>query len=189
MRSGRHPDLVAELGPELGMADEDPGWRPQAPLRPSVAVGVSVALVLGAVVLFFAWLVGDVPAYRLDLPGTTWAVATIDGRPLPAPVPLIEFSSDGNSAMASMACGQVPLDWAWDSDGAALGFGYERLPDSCVSRTTQDDALLDAILGIEEWSYQSDDRITLIGTNELRLARAPKRTGDAWMVSTSAQWR
>ena len=172
MRTARHPDVVAELVAELNMADEDPGWRPQRGMRPSEAVVVSAALVLGTVVLFFAWLVGDVPAYRLDLPGTTWAVATIDGRALTAPVPLIEFSSDGNSAMVSMACGQVPLDWAWDSDGAALGFGDQRLPDSCASMATRDHAL-HAIRGIEEWSYQTDDRITLIGTNELRLARAP----------------
>ena len=155
------------------MPDNDPGWRPQRGIRPGEAVVVSVALLLGVGVLFIAWLIGDVPAYRLDLPGTTWAVAMIDGEPLTTPVPLIEFSSDGNNATASLACGEVPLDWAWDSDGAGLGFGFERLPDSCVSTTTQDNALLDAILGIEEWSYQTDDRITLIGTHELRLARAP----------------
>ena len=167
MRAGRHPEVVAELVAELGMTDGDPGRRPQRGMRPGEAVVVGGALVLGvgvlalgAIVLFFAWLVGDVPAYRLDLPGTTWAVATIDGRPLAAPLPLIEFSSDGNNAMVSLSCGEVPLDWAWDSDGAALGFGYERLPNSCVSRTTQDDALLDAIRrhrGVElpEWTTGS----------------------------------
>ncbi len=134
---------------------------------------VGLALVLGTGVLFVAWLVGDVPAYRLDLPGTTWAVAMIDGEPLTTPVPLIEFSSDGNHATVSLACGNVPLDWGWDSDGAALDLSFEERPDSCASTTTQDEAVLGAILGIEEWSYQSDTRITLIGTNELRLARAP----------------
>jgi hypothetical protein len=153
--------------------DNDPGWRPPAGPRPIVAVVVSGALVLGAVALFFAWLIGDVPAYRLDLPGTTWAVAMIDGKPLTAPVPLIEFSSDGNHATASLACGNVPLDWGWDSDGAALDLYFEQRPYSCASTTTQDNAVLDAIVGIEEWSYQSDARITLIGTKELRLARAP----------------
>ena len=158
--------------PAIG-TDNDPGWRPQRSMRPGEAVVVGVALMLGVLVLFVVWLIGDVPAYRLDLPGTTWAVAAIDGEPLATPVPLIEFSSDGNHATASLVCGNVPLEWGWDSDGAALDLYFEKRPDSCESTTTQDDALLNAILGIESWSYQSDNRITLIGANEIRLARAP----------------
>ena len=132
----------------------------------------TLLLATGAVVLFGSWLFGA-PAYHLDLPGTTWAVATIDGESLTAPLPLIAFSVNGNDANASLACGDVPLDWAWDSDGAALGFGFDERPDECLSTTAQDDALIDAILGVEEWSYQSDSEITLTGTNELRLGRVP----------------
>jgi hypothetical protein len=136
------------------------------------AVLVTVALGFGLVVLFLAWVLASVPAYRLDLFGTAWSVAAIDGVPLIEPLPVIAFSSDANHASVSLACGKVPLNWVWDSDGAGLSLWYEQRPDACMSTTAQDNAILRAILDLEEWSYQSDSMITLIGTNELRLARA-----------------
>ena len=72
-------------------------------------------------------------------------------------------------AIARQSTSRVLITW-----GRARSL-LEQRPDSCASTTTQDDALLDAIVGIEEWSYQTYDRITLIGTNGHRLARAPPR--------------
>jgi META domain len=112
-----------------------------------------------------------VPAYQLDLPGTRWSIVSRDGVQTEAPHPALRFGEQSNDATLSMACGQVPLDWIWDTDGSALSLTPRAIPASCASE--QDAAVLRAIRSVEEWKVQSDGRITLRGREQLVLERGP----------------
>lgn len=127
-----------------------------------------LAAVAASVVLFAA---GCAAAHQLDLPNTTWQVTSLDDESLDAPTPSITFSRDGNSARLILACGEVDLIWAWDTDGSAIGFGAEDRDPGCVDPSASDAEVLDALTGAEEWSVQGDSDITIRGERVLRLTR------------------
>ena len=120
----------------------------------------ALAAVVVSVLLFAA---GCEAAYQLDLPGTTWQVTSLDDESLDAPTPSIAFSEDGNSARLALACGEVDLVWAWDTDGSAMGFSDEDRDPDCADPSASDAEVLEAFTGAEEWSVQGERDITIRG--------------------------
>jgi META domain len=115
------------------------------------------------------------PAYQLDLVGTQWSIQSIDGTSIDTPTAVLRFGSDrqaADDAVLSLACGDVPLAWVWDTDGSALSLLPGEAPETCRQGVAPgDSAVLDAIGGVESWSVQGHDQITLKGERELRLVR------------------
>ena len=138
----------------------------------ALAVITTALIVPVALVGLVVWAWASEPAHQLDLPGTRWAVVAVADEATGSAPPMLAFENDGNSASLALSCGIVRLGWAWDTDGAAQGFGIDAMPATCQANEASDQTVLDAILGVEEWSIQSDDRITLSGTTDLRLERA-----------------
>jgi hypothetical protein len=64
------------------------------------------------------------------------------------------------------------LGWVWDTDGSALNLPHANVPETCRDGAAPSDAaVLAAIEGVESWSVQGPDAITLEGARELGLAR------------------
>lgn len=120
-------------------------------------------------------MAGCEPAHQLDLPGTTWFVVSIDHTPAAGePLPAITFDVDGSDAVLRLACGDVPLDWAWDTDGAALDLSARdvTMPVACASASEQDAEVLAAIGEIVQWRVLDDNLIALSGpSREIGLQR------------------
>jgi hypothetical protein len=115
-------------------------------------------------------VLGCAAAFQVDLPGTTWSIVSID-QAAPAGAPSLTFDDNGNQATLSLDCGDIPLDWAWDTDGSAMAFGTDVIPDACQSPSAADAAVRDAVLGTDEWSVQGDTHVTLHGSHDVGLER------------------
>jgi hypothetical protein len=135
-----------------------------------VALGLlPVAAFLG----FGVWGWASEPAHQLDLPGTDWTFSQLGDDPAPAGPYALSFSEDANHATMVLACGSVPLWWAWDTDGAALNLGVDQpVPSPCQTPTGSDRSVLDAVVSTEGWRVDSDTRIRLDSTPPLTLERA-----------------
>lgn len=135
-------------------------------------MGVRRALVVLAVLaMSLATGCEQEAAHQLDLPGTTWEIVSVADKGLAGPLPTIAFSEDGNSASLTLACGEMELGWAWDSDGSAISFGVKGRAPDCANLWGDDGEVLDAVLAAEEWSVQDDRHITIGGEDGVRLKR------------------
>jgi hypothetical protein len=136
-----------------------------------VALLIAFAVVVGGCMAFGVLSYVNEPVFRMDLPGTRWAIDAIDDQQIDPPV-LLAFDDDVDAATLTLPCGEVWLAWAWDSDGSAQSFGINRLPEACADADV-DRAALDALLAVEEWAIDDDDRITMRGPQILYLSRLP----------------
>jgi hypothetical protein len=128
--------------------------------RPVLILVAVLAICLApvAVVAFFIW---DTPAYRLELNGTHWNVASIDGVAVDAPAPALSFGDPGSY---TTPCGEVPLAYDMDTDGAAISI-WEPSPNHCEEMTRAEHAILSAVTSADEWAYRADGHITLFGSH------------------------
>jgi hypothetical protein len=140
-------------------------------LRSQVLALLALSVVTGCA------LFKPVPGQQLDLPGTTWTVASIDGTRLSGNAS-ISFDT-GNQTTIVLACRAVPLGYVWDTDGSALSFSEppkDVVPGCSPAGTLQDALVLDAVSRVDSWRVETDDLIVLMGQHDLRLARAPRRS-------------
>ena len=140
--------------------------------------GSLASAVLASFVLLSACSLFDpVPARQLDLTGTTWSVVAIDDRPVPQePATTIGFP-DGNPdlVMVTTSCRAVALEYALDTDGAALGFAAPSTsPEGCSRVEARlDSDLIFALAGVESWKVNTDDQIEMLGLHRIELKRLP----------------
>lgn len=135
-----------------------------------VGLGLVVAVGIGGMALFFS-AVADVPPYRFDLPGSVWRVASVDGSVLAEPMPRLALDEGAQAALLSFECGDVQLDWYWDSDGNGTGFQMTGRPADCPA-TDVEREVLQLLTSSEEWrasGEQSMDIINALGTLSLEL--------------------
>jgi hypothetical protein len=130
-------------------------------------IGLAALVVLCPVALL-AYFVWDTPAYRLELEGTEWTVASVDGVRVADPRPVLSFSNA--AGFYRTPCGDLTLAYDMDTDGSALSV-WQPEGGVCESMTEAERAVMDAVLGAEEWSYQDDNHITLVGPHRVGLAR------------------
>jgi hypothetical protein len=173
---GRHSrTLGQDKGPYPGVVDialtTTGETLPTVKVRAYLRSGIPRLGVSTLVLLFAACQ----PAYQVDLVGTQWSIQSIDGTPVETPTAVLHFGSDGQAAddaVLSLACGDVPLAWVWDTDGSALNLLPGDSSETCREGVSAGDAaVLDAIGGVESWSVQGRDEITLKGERELHLSR------------------
>jgi hypothetical protein len=125
-------------------------------LIPVVGVGVMAGL--------YSSVVGDVPPYHFRLPGSTWAVESVDGVAVGAPAPRLVLDEDADTATLVLGCGELPLDWYWDSDGNGVGFTAPIREAACRG-TPGEASLLAALTSTEEWRVAGDQAINVIGNH------------------------
>lgn len=134
-----------------------------------LAVGAfALLLVVGGSVVagLYSNVVGDVPPYHFRLPGSTWAVESVDGVAVGEPAPRLVLNEDADTATLVLACGQLPLDWFWDSDGNGVGFTALRRETACPG-TLRDTALLAALTSTEEWRVAGDRAIDVAANQSI----------------------
>jgi hypothetical protein len=139
-----------------------------------------VWLLLAAVpiVAFVGWYIA---ASRLwerapsptDVINRTWLVTTAGtGAP-----PRITITFDESTIEASSPCGTSTTDWAYDSDGNAVGFGLLNFPGSCSASERQAvTGFAQDLIQVDGW-FMDGNSITLRSANETRptISIAPVR--------------
>lgn len=130
------------------------------------------------VVLFAAGGCSNVPAQQLQLYGTSWEVISIGDTPLRPQMSIsLHVGSttdfDGTPIRIRTGCRTLTLGAVWDSSGAAISFELSpALEAPCAPDLAQTDrAFFAALAAVESWSVESDQEITLHGSQDLRLRR------------------
>jgi heat shock protein HslJ len=110
----------------------------------------------------------------MDLSGTEWTVVAIDGSPITGKAD-VAFSDDGLTASIQTACRTATTEYAWDTDGAALGIGPISLaPDTCTGEEARQDGQITKVLQtVESWRVIDQHHIDLLGAHQITLARPP----------------
>lgn len=153
------------------------GWRPAPQFGRPVPAIRRVSPVewflpsLLALALVSCGLFESVPAYRVSLFGTTWAVHSIRGEPVQDGDFEVSFQ-DPDKYILSTPCDKAEGTFAYDSDGSAMAFG-EASSDSQIPCTPSQSATSDlierTIPTIDSWRVQSDREISLISGGQVLL--------------------
>lgn len=133
---------------------------------------VALALVLllaGAAALVWFLRGPATPAYEMELHGSRWVIASISGGPaLEDPLPEIAFGQREDVTLRT-GCRTLAGTFSLDTDGDYLVIWFDVPADATCPE--QEDALLDALRGVEHWSIVNDKQITFHGVSELTLRR------------------
>ncbi len=132
-----------------------------------VVGGLAFLGIIGALgALWVYWAFGDVAPYQFDLPGSTWTVESVDGEELTQSRPRLELDDGGESATLKFECGDVPLDWHWDSDGNAIFFTHTGVSDpECPGGEVEREVFI-RLISTEEWRASGDRSIDIIGPGD-----------------------
>lgn len=149
-----------------------------------VAVRIShgMSILLVTLALAACALLDPPAAVRLDLTGTSWSVAEIDGQPLANQEEATLTFPDLNRVMLSTDCGDLTADLYVDTDGSGLIISSEFLGSTnpCSPDAEQrGHQILQAMGDVGFWRVISDQEIefyhgddkTPDGPNALRLRR------------------
>jgi hypothetical protein len=138
----------------------------------AVVIGALFAVVgIGVIAWAYFAVIANVPAYRMTLQDSSWNVTAVNGVP-PASQDAVLHLSANNASTLRLDCGEVWLAWVQDTDSEGVEFAENRVPPAC-----RDHEVVDALLGIETWSIQDDNHITLMGDGaEVSLNRSPAST-------------
>lgn len=149
-----------------------------------VVVVVLVGLLAFAAILLMLgwwglWLYDHgLPWSRLRPYGTSWAVVAVDGVLFAAGENTFTFGIGigVDEATLRTGCGTIRLDIVTDTDSDWIEFELPNDPLSCSGAAASDQSrLIEAFGGVERWTVQTDDAITMHGTHEIRLVRAVGR--------------
>lgn len=106
---------------------------------------------------------GSRPFDKVALIPSTWEIVRVSGADLVgATLPILTIGRS-NSARVALTCGEIDFQYNADTDGAALGFGEQRVAAACETAPDQGDiAVRRAIGAVEAWRAVSDTSIELL---------------------------
>jgi heat shock protein HslJ len=113
------------------------------------------------------------PGRSMSLVGTTWNVVEIGTEAVSlARPPQISFLDSINTSIWT-GCRTETAEYALDTDGEALSFEVlAPSPDkACGPAAAVEEAFLDALASVEQWSIENPNRIRFIGLQEIVLRR------------------
>jgi hypothetical protein len=128
-----------------------------------------------AVVLVSSCSVFDpVPGHQVTLTGSRWSVVVVDDEPFDtAHRPVVRFSDSAEKVTITTECRSAMLDYAMDTDGAALSFAPPSVePSGCDQQARlRDSELFAALAANEAWSVGNENEITFHGPPIVQLQR------------------
>ena len=105
----------------------------------------------------------------MGLPGTEWAVESIDGQRVANEMSLV-FSDRGGSTVVT-PCRTEPLGFTMNTDGSSIEFDLPETPAGACDDVSarEDSALFEALAATENWTVLNDAEIELRGPPVVRL--------------------
>ncbi len=143
----------------------------------SRALGWWLVLLAASPAVAACALLQPAPARQISLPGTSWTVGEIDGRPPGGGPYTIAFSSAPETATIDGPCGSIVKGFTYDTDGDALGFGDSSSTQSrpCTNEEgVIQTELLSELGAVTGWRVASGSSIFLRahGVDVMQLRRA-----------------
>jgi hypothetical protein len=131
--------------------------------------------ILAAAVLIVLVGCSRLPVQEIDLTGTTWRLATIDGRPVEtSAAPSIAFDSLDRATLRLGTCFWAQAGVIVDTDGHGLGFLEPIIysPDPCPEVTEEGRSNVETVLHTGSWSVLDERTIELVGDYRLVFNQA-----------------
>lgn len=104
------------------------------------------------------------PFDQVALIPSTWEIVRVSTTDLVgATLPVLTIGRS-NSARVALACGEIDLRYASETDGAALTFAEQRVAAACDPPAERQDAVIRAaITSVQAWRVVSETAIELLG--------------------------
>jgi META domain len=151
------PDLASAASPKRGT------------VRAAIVLWSAIAIVGLAVLLLGGT---KTPAHDVELSGSSWVVAEIDGKAVNGSTS-VAFQSPDERVTLDTGCRTLVLSYFLDTDSPGIGFRVNDSAAACASdRASVDELIVQAFTTTTEWSVQSQQQVTMTGQHTMILRRS-----------------
>lgn len=135
-----------------------------------------ILAILAVAVVFLVTGCSRLPVQEVDLTGTTWTLASIDGRSVYASAaPSVTFHNLDRATVRLGASFSAEAGLIVDTDGYGLGFLEPIIysSDPCPDVTEEGRSNVETVLHTESWTVLDQRTIELLGDHRLVFDKAP----------------